>query len=206
MGYESSSRTELHAVSNNDDNSPSAGDDENRKYGKNGNFLSWKSMLLVLASLPPKQLKKLDFLSSGGSSDFGSVSWDDFHGYGEVKKKLKRLLKMAKKDSVLNDQSDGEERKVVLEIGGTEKITLKSNALGGISDNLVALKPSLAQSLKMNSAKITGIVLHGPSGCGKSYLARIIANEVKEMSRYRLPLFDAVLRYVGNVTLPLTAI
>ena len=191
MGHESSSRVEHSAVSDNANTSSSSGDDGLTTHGNKGNFLSWKSMLLVLASLPPKQLKKLDFLSSGGSSDFGSVSWEDFHGYGEVKKKLRRLLKMAKKDCTLNDQSDGDKRKDVFTIDGADNITSKSTEFGGNSDNLV-VRPSLTESLKINSAKITGIVLHGPSGCGKSYLARIIASEVNEMSS----LFGAVLRYL----------
>jgi hypothetical protein len=64
----------------------------------NESFFSWKSMLLVIASLPPRQLQKLDSFINGVTSEGSDLSWADYCGYEDVKTKMKRLLRSTKNE------------------------------------------------------------------------------------------------------------
>jgi hypothetical protein len=64
----------------------------------NESLFSWKSMLLVIASLPPRQLQKLDSFLNGVTSEGSDFSWVDFCGYEDIKTKMKRLLRSNKKE------------------------------------------------------------------------------------------------------------
>ena len=55
-------------------------------------------MLLVIASLPPKQLQKLESFLNGVTSEGSDLSWADYCGYEEIKIKLKRLLRSTKNE------------------------------------------------------------------------------------------------------------
>ena len=75
-------------------------DDEKEENEENQgrNEYTWLSMLSVVASLPPKQIQKIDFLTnSGGSDESNAVSWIDFNGYEEIKEKIQRVISGMKK-------------------------------------------------------------------------------------------------------------
>ena len=141
------------------------------KKNKNENdeiFFTWKSMLSVLASIPPKQLQKLDSIINNSLSNNVALSWCNFGGYNEEKKLLQKILKISKI-----------EKKTIADPGPISPQKNKSeNNSQKLQNKLSEPKISLAQSLNISSEKVRGIVLYGPSGCGKSYLAKIIAAEV----------------------------
>ena len=60
-------------------------------------------MLLVIASLPPKQLQKLESFLNGVTSEGSDLSWADYCGYEEIKIKLKRLLRSTKNEILPNE-------------------------------------------------------------------------------------------------------
>ena len=60
-------------------------------------------MLFVIASLPPKQLQKLESFLNGVTSEGSDLSWADYCGYGEIKLKLKRLLRSTKNEILPNE-------------------------------------------------------------------------------------------------------
>lgn len=72
--------------------------DDKKEENDGRNEYTWLSMLSVVASLPPKQIQKIDFLTnSGGSDESNAVSWIDFNGYEEIKEKIKRIIRGIKK-------------------------------------------------------------------------------------------------------------
>lgn len=158
---------------------------------------SWRSMLAVVASLPPKQLQKLDSLTTIGSAGGESLSWDDFCGYEDVKVVLKRLLKLSgiqrrEDDTVVEGGAkppvSGGSMTSISDMSNSSATTVTSQApprLFPVNDICIKISlqknqcaATLRESLQVSSDKVRGIVLHGPSGCGKSFLARIIAAEV----------------------------
>ena len=134
--------------------------------------LSWRSMLVVIASQPPRQLQQLSSIVAGvGGSDGAktNLTWDDFGGYDEIKQTLQRLINSSKisntrlksSQQVVHDQHD-------------EKST-SNRAIDGTS-------LTLQSYLKITTSSMRGIVFHGQPGCGKSFLARIVAAEVSKMN------------------------
>ena len=84
----------------NDHSADRRDDDEKEENEENQgrNEYTWLSMLSVVASLPPKQIQKIDFLTnSGGSDESNAVSWIDFNGYEEIKEKIQRVISGMKK-------------------------------------------------------------------------------------------------------------
>ena len=57
-------------------------------------------MLSVLASLPPKQLQKLDSIINNSLSNNVALSWCNFGGYNEEKKLLQKILKISKIEKI----------------------------------------------------------------------------------------------------------
>ena len=148
---------------------------ENNKY-------SWQSMLAVVASLPPKQITKIDFLTNSSTVENNAVSWEDFYGYEEIKIKIQRILRGMKKQKNSNFFNK--------DIINTKNNQIQSNLSENISDSTHNLpnnksaeqhlvKSSTNKSLRMSNNSVCGIVLYGPSGCGKTFLSRIIASEVQ---------------------------
>jgi DNA replication protein DnaC len=136
--------------------------DEKEKNGRNE--YTWLSMLSVVASLPPKQIQKIDFLTnSGGSDENSAVSWIDFNGYEEIKEKLQRILRGMKKQKNMKKLNP-------------DNSHIKNNQIACNSSEIASNSKNL--SLKGSCNSVCGIVLYGPSGCGKTYLSRIIAAEV----------------------------
>lgn len=134
------------------------------KENNERNEYTWLSMLSVVASLPPKQIQKIDFLTnSGGSDENNAVSWIDFNGYEDIKEKIQRIIRgMKKQKNVKKFNPDNSH--------------IKNNQLAGNLSEIASNSKNL--SLKGSCNSVSGIVLYGPSGCGKTYLSRIIAAEV----------------------------
>ena len=138
--------------------------------------LSWRSMLAVIASQPPRQLQQLSSIVAGvGGSDGArtNLTWDDFAGYDDVKQSLQRLINSSKishtrlksSQQTVCDQHD-------------EKNS--SHSTTAIDSNQLTLRGYL----KITTSSMRGIVFHGQPGCGKSFLARIVAAEVSRMIVY----------------------
>ena len=149
---------------------------ENNKY-------SWQSMLAVVASLPPKQITKIDFLTNSSTVENNAVSWEDFYGYEEIKIKIQRILRGMKKQKNSNFFNK--------DIINTKNNQIQSNLSENISDSTHNLhnnksaeqhlvKSNINKSLKVSNNSVCGIVLYGPSGCGKTFLSKIIASEVQQ--------------------------
>ena len=164
-----------------------------------GNMFNWKSMLSVIASVPPKQLQKLDSAvhTTGGGGDAEMLSWDSFCGYMDVKKLLKKLLGLSSHrievEGVMKsgDKFDADKNEMnnssVPEGSSILPVQSSSNEVvvcdvNGPSTILQKQSLSLLQTMQMASNKVKGIVLYGPSGCGKSFLAKVIAAEVSRLS------------------------
>ena len=162
----------------------------------NGNYVektfTWKTMLSVIASLPPKQLQKLDSIIStvgeGGSGEI--LGWDSFCGYSDVKITLKKLLRAStdkieiKIKGLDGIDDNNEEKQGVHVIPDSSILAAQAQTLSQPHTSVHNKLPSmtLRESMQMTSDKVRGIVLYGPSGCGKSYLARIIASEVIQLT------------------------
>jgi SpoVK/Ycf46/Vps4 family AAA+-type ATPase len=162
---------------------------------------SWKSMLAVISSLPPKQLQKLDSLVTTGSSAGELLSWDDFCGYEEVKITLKRLLKLSTIHRTDNDLVEGDSvsHSVSTSSVRTSPTSTTVPDIMTITDRgqKNECTMTLRESLKVSSDKVRGIVLYGPSGCGKSFLARIIATEAN-MNFVSVRSTDLLSKYFGQ--------
>ena len=161
-------------------------------------------MLSVIASLPPKQLQKLDSITSGTDLQGKSLSWEDFCGYDDVKIMLKKLLRMSKKEMT---EKKYETTDVLAKCDPSASVpppaSLPATDLFSalIPASVQGLSPlpvqTLRQSLQISSDKVRGIVLYGPSGCGKSFLARIIAAEAK-MNFVAVKSTDLLSKYFGQ--------
>jgi hypothetical protein len=131
--------------------------------GESPAAFAWRSMLAVVASHPPRQLRRLASIVAGvGEASAGSdngvrLTWDDFGGYSGVKRDLQRLLRL----------SDGDATTATASV-----------AIGGGGGVWPVGRPTLLQYLRVSGDRVRGVVLHGPPGCGKSYLARVVASEV----------------------------
>ena len=160
------------------DESGNKNEDEEEKEGSNGrNEYTWLSMLSVVASLPPKQIQKIDFLTnSGGLDENNAVSWIDFNGYEEIKEKIQRTLRGMKKQKNMKKLHP-------------DNSHVRNNQIAGNLSESASNSKNL--SLKGSCNSVCGIVLYGPSGCGKTYLSRIIAAEVR-MKYYQIKLYHVV--------------
>jgi DNA replication protein DnaC len=163
-------------------------DDYSEKEENNGrNEYTWLSMLSVVASLPPKQIQKIDFLTnSGGSGENNAVSWIDFNGYEEIKEKIQRIIRGMKKQKSMKKLNP-------------DNTHIKNNPTAGNLSEIASNSKNL--SLKASCNSVCGIVLYGPSGCGKTYLSRIIAAEVGT-KRF---LFQMIKWNSSSTFLPLTS-
>jgi ABC-type glutathione transport system ATPase component len=158
-------------------------------------FFSWKSMLLVIASLPPKQLQKLDSFINGVTSEGSDLSWSDYRGYEDIKTKMKRLI-----GSIKNEILPTSNRSIDVE--RAELISTANKLFDNSSEHMIEENQSQISSRSLSTSnqeqqqeqkqehkrklkfqnmhgRVRGIVIHGPSGCGKSFLAKIFAAEVR---------------------------
>ena len=160
------------------------------------NTFNWKSMLSMIASVPPKQLQQLDSIvhTTGEGGDTEMLSWDNFCGYKDVKKQLRKLLGVSSHrvegqrimDAENEFNADKNEINNCSVLEGSSFLPVQSCSqevvvCDGNHPSTVMQKTSLSllQTMQMASNKVKGIVLYGPSGCGKSFLAKIIAAEVR---------------------------
>ena len=130
--------------------------------------LSWRSMLAVIASQPPRQLQQLSSIVAGvGGSDGArtNLTWDDFGGYDDIKQSLQRLINSSK---ISNTRPTSSQQTVLVqhEVNTGSNVAIDSKQL------------TLQGYLKITTSSMRGIVFHGQPGCGKSFLARIVAAEV----------------------------
>jgi ATP-dependent protease Clp ATPase subunit len=157
----------------------------------NKSFFSWKSMLLVIASLPPKQLQKLDSFINGVTSEGSDLSWADYCGYEDIKTKMKRLIRSTKNEILPTSNRS-------IDVERTELKSTSNKLFDNSSEHMIEENQSQISSRSLSTSnqeqqqehkrklkfqnmhgRVRGIVIHGPSGCGKSFLAKIFAAEVR---------------------------
>jgi SpoVK/Ycf46/Vps4 family AAA+-type ATPase len=110
--------------------------------------LTWNVLLESVAVTPLKAIEELEIVHNYEYSK--TLSWNQFGGYHDFKKKLQTVLKPFLKHSILSEPSK----------------STNSNA------------KNQSKSI-LNQFKFPrGMILYGPSGCGKTYLSKIIGKEL----------------------------
>jgi SpoVK/Ycf46/Vps4 family AAA+-type ATPase len=111
-------------------------------------ILIWNVLLESVAVTPLKAIEELEIIHNYEYSK--TLSWNQFGGYHDFKKKLQTVLKPFLKHSILSEP-------------------LKStNSAAKNNSNSI-----------LNQFKFPrGMILYGPSGCGKTYLSKIIGKEL----------------------------
>lgn len=182
--YENIPGNDLMKVKDNIQEENNHKNEENNENSKNNDKYSWQSMLAVVASLPPKQITKIDFLTNSSTVENNAVSWDDFYGYEEIKINIQRILRGIKKqkkyDFFKKDIIDTKNNQIQSNSSeNTSGSTNDTNNKKTTAQHFVKSNKN-SKTLKVSNNSVCGIVLYGPSGCGKTFLSKIIASEVQQ--------------------------
>lgn len=119
------------------------------KQNDNDIVLYWDQVSRMLSSLSLDNLQNNSKFNIYQDDNIMQLTWDNFIGYKDQIKKLKRFIKPI---LLLNEK----------EINALNETKVTDSFL----------------SSKISSRIPKGMIIYGPSGCGKSYLAKIIASQV----------------------------